>query len=103
MAFFASNYLLQGCLRNHRSENQKHHPHFLLDYLRSPKYAGNNVGKSEIVFKRAWLIAVIPPKWIGVCDFYPEIHEVLELHFYCIIMMSLSRLALVLEFPVENA
>ena len=42
------------------------------------RYVGNNVGKSEIVLKRAWLIAVIPPNWIIVCGFYPEIQEVLE-------------------------
>ena len=55
------------------------------------------------MLKRAWLIAVIPPNWIIVCGFYPEIHEVLELHFHFITMTSLSHVVLVLVFPVENA
>ena len=67
----------------------------------SPEYAWNNVQKLEIVSKRAWLIVVIPPNWIIFCGLFPEIHEVLELHFHFITTMSLSHLVLVLVFPVE--
>lgn len=59
--------------------------------------------ESEIVLKRTWLITVTPPNWIIVCGLFPEIHKLLELHFYFIFMTSLSRLVLVLVFPVENA
>ena len=51
------------------------------------------------MLKRVWLIGIIQINWIIV---YPEIHEVLELHFHFITMMSLSRLVLVLVFSVEN-
>ena len=98
-----SNYLLQCCLQNRHGENQEPHPSFLLDQLRSLEYAWNNVGKLEIVLKRVWLIAAVPPNWIIVCGLFPEIHEVLELHFHFITMMSLSHLVLKPVFPVENA
>ena len=56
-----------------------------------------------IVLKWVWLITVIPPNWIIVSGFYPEIHEALELHFHFITMTNLSHLVLVLVFTVENA
>ena len=41
------------------------------------------------MFKRAWLITVVPPNWIISCGLFSEILEVLGLNFHFIIMMSL--------------
>ena len=102
MAFFASIYLLQCWLQNRCRENQEYHPKFHLPLLRSAKSGWNNVGKLEIVFKRAWLITVVPPNWITSCSLFSEILEVLELNFHFIAMMSFSYLVLVPVLVVEN-
>ena len=76
---FAIIYLLQCCLQNCGRENQEYHTKFPLPLLQSAKSGWNNVGKLEIVFKRAWLIAVAPLNWITSCDLFSE---VLELYFH---------------------
>ena len=102
MAFFASIYLLQCCLQNRRWENQEYHPKFHLPLLRSAKSSRNNVGKLEKMFKRAWLIAAVPPNWIISCGLFSEILEVLELNFHFITMMNFSYLVLVAALVVKN-
>ena len=54
-AFFASIYLLQRCLQNRRGKNQEYPPKFSLVQLRSTESGWNNVGKLEIVFRRAFI------------------------------------------------
>ena len=56
MALSVSIYLLQCGLQNLHGVRS-----FL---LRSAECDWNNVGKLEIVFKRAWLITVVLPNWI---------------------------------------
>ena len=63
-AFFANIYLLQRCLQNRRGKNQEYPHKFLLVQLRSTESGWNNVGKLEIVFRRAWLMVVALPNWI---------------------------------------
>ena len=50
------------------------------------------------MFKRAWLIAVVPPNWIISCGLFFEILEVLELNFHFITTMNFSYLVLVPAF-----
>ena len=88
MAFFASICLLQRCLQNRHGENQEYHPKFYFPLLRSAECDWNNVGKLEIVFRRAWLIAVVLPNWIIGCSLFSEILCCLELYFHFITMMS---------------
>lgn len=76
---------------------------FSLKSFRYIQYGWNNVRKLEIVLKRVWLIAVVPLNWIIICSLFPEIYEVLELHFHFITMTSHSHLALMPVLPVENA
>ena len=54
------------------------------------------------MFKRACLIAVVPPNWIIICCLFSEILEVLELNFHFITMMNFSYLVLVPALVVEN-
>ena len=54
------------------------------------------------MFKRAWLIAVVPPNWIISCGLFSKILEVLELNFHFITMMNFSYLVLVPALVVEN-
>ena len=87
---------------NRRGKNEEYHPKFHLPLLRSAKSSRNNVGKLEIVFKRAWLIAAVPPNWITSCGLFSEILEVLELNFHFITMMNFSYLVLVAALVVKN-
>ena len=95
-SIFASIYLLQHCLQNCRGQNQDYHHKFHSVQLRSAEYGWNNVGKLEIVFKRAWLVMVVPP---NSCSLFSEILEVLELNFHFITMHMMSLLSLV-QVPV---
>ena len=81
MAFFASIYLLQRCLQNRHGENKEHHPKFHLVQLRSAESGWNNVRKLEIMFRRMWLVAVVPPNWIISRGIFSEILEILKLTF----------------------
>ena len=54
------------------------------------------------MFKRVWLITVVPPNWIISCGLYSEVLEVLELNFHFITMMNFSCLVLVPALVVEN-
>ena len=103
MAGFASIYLLQHCLQNRCGENKEHDPKFHFVQLRSAESGWNNVGKLEIMFRRAWLVAVVPPNWIISCGLFSEILEVLESNFHFITIMSLSYLVQVPVLAVENA
>ena len=87
---------------NRHSENKEHHPKFHLVQLRSAESGWNNVGKLEIMFRRAWLIAVVPPNWIISCGLFSEILEVLELNFHFNTITSHSYLVHVPVLAVEN-
>ena len=53
MALFESIYLLRRSLQNPSGENQEYHPKFYCPLLRSAECDWNNVGKLEIVSRRA--------------------------------------------------
>jgi hypothetical protein len=62
------------------SKNRKCLPRFVHDQLRFDKSGWNNVGKLEITFWRACLIAVLSPNWLIVAVYIIfNISEVLEL------------------------
>ena len=60
-AFFASILRPRCYLQFSLGKNRECPPRFLNDQLRFDKSGWNNVGKLEIVFWRACLIAVVPP------------------------------------------
>ena len=62
-AFFFASILRPRCyLQFSLGKNRECPPRFLYDQLRFDELSGwNNVGKLEIVFWRACLIAVVPP------------------------------------------
>ena len=73
----------------------------ILSFIWSAKSGWNNIRKLEIVFKRTWLIMVVPPNWIISCSLF-LILEVLELNFHFITTMNFSYLVLVPVLVVEN-
>ena len=84
---FAIICLLQRCLQNCGRENQEYHIKFPLPLLQSAKSGWNNVEKLEIVFKRAWIIAVVPLNWITSSNLFSE---VLELYFHQLLISCLG-------------
>ena len=85
--FFASILRSRCYLQFSFGKNRECPPRFLYDQLRFDKSGWNNVGKLEIAFWRACLIAVVPPNWLIVCGLFFNISEVLELLFHFIAML----------------